>query len=131
MVMSAGQKVTALRRGFLTLNPRPWVWYTSAQRFFSLSAQLWLPSTLQGTNAEKIFDSSRRLTFAAGGAVVPVPWKAALAVAAPSAWEAGTAVGERMAGGAGGGGPTFTPPTALTAGETGVALLDSRKEELC
>lgn len=99
--------------------------------FFSSSARLWSPSTLQGTNAERIFNRPRRLTFAAGGAVVPVPRQAVLAVAAPGPWEAGTAVGERMAGGAGGGGPTFTPPTALTAGETGVALLDGIKEELC
>lgn len=99
--------------------------------FFSSSARLWPPSTLQGTNAERIFNRPRRLTFAAGGAVVPVPRQAVLAVAAPGPWEAGTAVGERMAGGAGGGGPTFTPPTALTAGETGVALLDGIKEELC
>lgn len=33
-----------------------------------------------------------------------------------------------MAGGPHGSGPAFTPPTAQTAGETGVALLDYMNE---
>ena len=55
-------------------------------------------------------------------------WETALAVTTSGPRAARTAVGERMAGGADGSWPTFTPPTALTAGETRVALLDYMNE---
>ena len=61
--------------------------------------------------------------MAAGGAIVPVSREAALAVASSGPWATLAAVRERMAGGAQGGGPALAPPTALTAGETRVALL--------
>lgn len=67
---------------------------------------------------------NKTLTLAPGGAVVPVAWKAALAVTTSGAWTTRTALGEGMAGGTNGSWPAFTPPAALTAGETEVALLD-------
>lgn len=69
------------------------------------------------------------LTLAAGRAVIPVSWQAALTVTPSGSGAAQTAVGERMAGGAKGSRPAFTPPAALTAGETRVTLLhDTGKE---
>lgn len=68
----------------------------------------------------------RWLTLAASRAIVPVAGKAALTVPTSSPWVTWTAVGERMAGGAKGSWPTFTPLTALTAGETWVALLHEK-----
>lgn len=73
--------------------------------------------------------TDRGLTLATGGAVVPVAWEASLTVTASSPRAARTAVGKRMAGGTDRGWPAFTPLTALTAGETRVALLDHMNEE--
>lgn len=73
--------------------------------------------------------TDRWLTLAAGGAVVPVAWETVLTVTTSSTRAARTAVGERMAGGTSGSWPTFTPPTALTAGETRVACLDYMNEK--
>lgn len=75
--------------------------------------------------------TDRGLTLATGGAVVPVAWEAALTVTTSSPRTAWTAVGKRMAGGADRGWTAFTPLTALTAGETRVALLDYMNEEYC
>lgn len=65
----------------------------------------------------------RWLTLAASGAVIPVAREAALAVAASRSGATQTTLGERMAGGARGSWPTFTPSTALTTGKAQVALL--------
>lgn len=72
--------------------------------------------------------TDRCLTLAARGGIVPVAGEAALTVTARSPRAAQAAVGEVVAGGAEGGRPAFTPPTALTAGETRVALLEYMKK---
>lgn len=61
---------------------------------------------------------NRRLTLAASRAIIPITREAALTVPTSCSRTTWTAVGERMAGGANGSLPTFTPSTALTAGKT-------------
>lgn len=136
----SGHRVTALGRCFpdtmcTTVVVGVGMWALSAA-FFSGKT---LSALNASTNGLEAFYSEEYeniwhivwLTLAAGGAVVPVTWEAALAVTTSGPRAAWTAVGERMAGGANGGWPAFTPPTALAAGETWVALLDYMNEKHC